>query len=222
VSAVTERRAVGQRAGIDLARIIEAARSLDTDSLTVQAVATKLGVDRKAIRHHVSDRETLLKFVAIGEFSDRLSALDIPADSSWQEGCRIFGMAVVDSTIAADTLAPYLTLDSLLLAKAAVAIERILTKLEDAGFDDEAAVRTLSLLTNICMAHGRDVILLKQLGERPRQIQLRLAFGGVDPQEFEHLARMVASPPDTYNRKQLDLSIEVFLRGIEAVFPRHR
>ena len=51
-------------------------RSLDADSLTVQAVVTKLGVDRRAIRRHVSDWEALLEFVAKGELSDRLSVHD--------------------------------------------------------------------------------------------------------------------------------------------------
>jgi TetR/AcrR family tetracycline transcriptional repressor len=216
------RRPVGQRAGIDLARVIEAARSLDAESLTVQAVATKLGVDRKAIRHHVSDRETLQKLVALSEFSEFSSAAAIPADSSWQEACQIFGTAVADSVIAVAARAAHLQLDSSLLSQIVGPTDAILKKFTAAGLDHEAAVRALGILINICMAWARDALVASRLGERPRRIYAREALNGLDPAEFENFARLVEFPVDTYDRQQLELGIQVFVGGIEAVFLSHQ
>lgn len=64
------RRSRGVRAGLDRRQIIDAARTLDPGAVTMQAVADVLGVDRKAVNHHVSDRETLLGLVAVDAFSE--------------------------------------------------------------------------------------------------------------------------------------------------------
>jgi hypothetical protein len=39
--------------------------------------------------------------------------------------------------------------------------------------------------------------------------------------QFEDFARVVALSIDTYDRSQLELGIEIFLRGVQAVFLRH-
>ncbi|GIM93444.1 hypothetical protein [Paractinoplanes toevensis] len=41
-----------------------AARDMDPATLTMQAVAERLGVDRKALNYHVTDRDGLLELVA--------------------------------------------------------------------------------------------------------------------------------------------------------------
>jgi len=55
------RRRQGVKAGLDLSKILSAASSIPVEDLTMQAVADRLGVDRKAVNHHVSDRETLIR-----------------------------------------------------------------------------------------------------------------------------------------------------------------
>ncbi|WP_051970505.1 TetR family transcriptional regulator [Kitasatospora azatica] len=212
------RRTRGRRAGLDLARIIAAARSLDADELTMQAVADKLGVDRKAVNHHVSDRESLLRLVALDAFSETSSDLDIPPDASWQEAYRLYARAYTDYVIAADALSVHLQPDSSVFARFAEPTEAVVKKLTEAGFDDEAAVRSLALLTNICWAYARDALLVARIGVGLRLRLTREGLEGRDPQAFENFTRIVARGVDTYDRKQLDLSIEVFLRGIEAVF----
>ncbi|MGW1783713.1 hypothetical protein ACWCQQ_31995 [Streptomyces sp. NPDC002143] len=215
------RRPVGRRAGLDLNRIVDAARSLDAGTLTVQAVADKLGVDRKAVRHHVADRETLLRLVALDEFSENSPVVDIPTDCSWQEACRIYAMAFADNVIAVDALAEHLRLASSLLTRFGAPTEAVLKKLTAAGFDDEAALRSLALLTNICMAYAQDVVFVSRSGERPRRLMARETLNGRE-QDFENFARIVALRIDTYERKQLEVSVEIFLRGIEAVLLNQR
>ncbi|WP_217560790.1 TetR/AcrR family transcriptional regulator C-terminal domain-containing protein [Streptomyces sp. GbtcB6] len=216
------RRGRGRRAGIDLERIIEAARSLDTDTLTMQAVADKLGVDRKAVNHHVSDRESLLRLVALDTFSKGSPGVDIPADASWQEACRIYATAFTDRLIAADALAEHLMPDDSLYTQFIEPAEAIAKRMTEAGFDDEGTVRSLALLTNLCWAYARDALYVSRSGERLRPRLTRETVEGRDRRAFENLARIVDRGVDTYDRSQLDLSIEIFLRGAEAVLLRGR
>jgi AcrR family transcriptional regulator len=216
------RRARGSRAGLNLARIIEAARSIDADALTMQAVADKLGVDRKAVNHHVSDRESLLRLVALDAFSQGSSAVDIPVDASWQEACRIYAVAFADSVIATDALAEHLMPDGSLYTQFAEPAEAIAKKLTEAGLDDETTVRSLALLTNICWAYARDALFVSRGGERIRPRLTREAIEGRGQQVLENLARIVEREVDTYDRRQLDVSIEVFLHGTEALLMHAR
>ncbi|MDX2683743.1 hypothetical protein [Streptomyces soliscabiei] len=213
------RRPVGRRAGLDLRRIIDAARSLDADMVTVQAVADKLGVDRKAVRHHATDRETLLKLMALDAFSEKSSDVDIPADCSWQEACRVYALAFADNVIATNALAEHLRLDHTLIARLGAPTEAVAKKLTEAGFDDESALRALALLSNVCMAYAQDVVFVSRSGERPRRLMARETLSGHE-REFENFARMVDLSIDTYDRKQLDTSVEVLIHGIEAVLLR--
>ncbi|MFF7647186.1 TetR/AcrR family transcriptional regulator [Streptomyces canus] len=215
------RRTRGRRAGIDLARIIEAARSLDAEAVTMQAVANKLGVDRKAVHHYVSDRESLLKLMALDAFAERSATVEIPEEASWQEACRTYAAAFTDSLIAAGVLADHLMPDESLYARFVEQVEAIAKKLGQAGFDDEAAVRCLALLTNLCWAYARDVIHVAHSGERLRPRLTRQLVEGRDPEAFENLARIVERGIDTYDRAQLELSIEVFIRGSETVLLPH-
>jgi AcrR family transcriptional regulator len=223
------RRSRGKRAGLDLARIVEAARSLDPGTLTMQAVADELGVDRKAVNHHVTDRDSLLELVALDSFTAGFAAL--PITGQWQEACRAYARGFTDSVIAIGVLAGHLRLGPAQGAKGAkgakgaqgalatrflAPTEAVLAKLIEAGLDDETAVRSLALLTNICLGYARDAIAFRN-GERPRPSQLRSALHETDAGAFTNLARIAASPIDTYDERQLDLSIEVFLRGTEGL-----
>ncbi|MEU1520365.1 TetR/AcrR family transcriptional regulator C-terminal domain-containing protein [Streptomyces sp. NPDC005811] len=211
------RRTRGRRAGISLPRIIEAARSLDAGAVTMQAVADKLGVDRKAVNHHVSDRDSLLRLLALDSLSRSSRTVEIPGEASWQEACRIYAEAFTESLIAADALAEHLMPDDSLYAPFIEPAEALAAKLTEAGFDDEAAVRSLALLVNLCWAHARDTIHVARSGERLRPRLTRELVAGRDPGAFENLARIVEHGIDTYDRKQLDFAVEVFVRGLEAV-----
>jgi TetR/AcrR family transcriptional regulator, tetracycline repressor protein len=212
-----ERRGVGKRAGLDLARVVAAARSLDPGEVTMQAVADKLGVDRKALNHHVSDRENLLALVALDAFSTSFSTVQIGDDTPWQDACRAYAMGITDGVIAAGALAGHLSLGNLVLTRVLETLETVLQKLTAAGFDDETALRCVSLLSNICMGYARDTVLASSTGERPRPRLLRDALTERDPDSFETLTRIAAAGSDTYDKKQLELSIDVFLRGTEAL-----
>lgn len=211
------RRAVGVRAGISLARILEAARSLDPDALTMQAVADTLGVDRKAVNHHVTDREKLLTLLAMDAFATSFSAVKIDADQTWQSACRAYARGFIDSTLAAGALADRIRLDDAHVTQVLKPTESVLKMMTRAGFGDEQAMRALSLLANICLAHTRDRISALRSGVKPRQFILQGALELRDPAEYEVLTRIAALPVSTYDDVQLAYSIDVFISGAGAL-----
>ncbi len=214
----TPQRSRGNKAGLNLARIVEAARSLDCDALTMQAVADLLGVDRKALNHHVGNREALLELVALDAFSSSFSAVQIAAHSRWQDACRTYAMGFVDSMIAVGALADHLQLgDPVVTTRFLQPTEAILKKMLEAGFDAETAQRSLALLSNICTAYARDTHITWRSGQRPRPFLLREALKERDVQGFENLARLAAAPVDSYDRQQLAFSIDVFVTGLDAL-----
>ncbi|MEU9063630.1 hypothetical protein AB0D13_33410 [Streptomyces sp. NPDC048430] len=185
----------------------------------MQAVADKLGVDRKAVRHHITDRETLLRHMAVDALFENSADIDIPDDCSWQEACRLYARAIADGVIAIAMLAGHLRLGRELGAKLGNPTEVVAKKLTEAGFDDESALRSLALLTNICMSYAQDAVHVSRSGERPRRLLSRKTLDGRE-QELETFARLVDLSIDTYGRSQLDMSVEVFIHGIEAVLLR--
>ena len=70
----------GVRAGIDLAMILRVARTIDPETLTMQAV------DREAVDHHLSDRGALLHLVAMDAFTANFSTVRMPAGADWRAG----------------------------------------------------------------------------------------------------------------------------------------
>lgn len=46
----------GERAGLDLGQMVEAAKVFDVETLTIKSFATAMNVDRKALNYYVKDR----------------------------------------------------------------------------------------------------------------------------------------------------------------------
>jgi len=183
----------------------------------MQAVADRLGVDRKALNHHVGDRENLLRLVALDLFSANFSAVEIAAQSRWEDACRTYAAGLADSLIATGGLVEHLPLEDPVITRFLEPTEALLATLAGAGFGQAAAQRCLVLLTAISTAFARDVLRAGQEAERPRPRILREALRGRDPAEYENLARISAAPVDTYDRAQLEFGIDVFVHGTQAL-----
>lgn len=208
----------GERAGIDRALIVETARAFDPEVLTMKALADELGVDRKTLNHHVNDRETLMGLMALDAFSDTFSAVRVAAQGTWQDACRTFAWGFTDSVVSAGALAEHLRVEDSLATVTLETTEAVVEKMIAAGFDDESAVRCLALLTNICMAFARDIVNVSPSKESSRLALLRQALEGRRAEDFVHLSRIARSRVNTYTKRQLDLSIDVFLSGAEVTF----
>jgi TetR/AcrR family transcriptional regulator, tetracycline repressor protein len=212
-AAAPARRGRGNSAGLELRQIVNAARTLPPERLTMQAVADLLGVDRKAIHNHVPDREALATLVALDALAANSADVRIPETADWQSASRIYAHALVDGVIAVGGLARHLSQGSLLTAQTLDSSEAVLSRLIGAGFDYATAQRFMAALTNICLAFARDVLAVSQDGDSTRAHFLQAALAGQDDDKFPHLSRIAQRPQNTYDRRQLEFSLGIFLAG---------
>lgn len=210
-------RGRGVKAGIDLARIVSVASSIAPDALTMQAVADRLGVDRKAVNHHVPDRETLLGLVAVEAFTRSFATVHIPDDCDWREASRIYGRGIASAVAALGPLARQARVgvsgDALLLA----ATEALLAKLIDGGLDPETGLRAVSMLSDIGDAHGKGGAAMAGGSAGQRDQWLREVLDALPNTNPRYLGEAARSRIDTYDDRQLEVSIEIFIRGVEGL-----
>ena len=207
-------RSRGMRAGLDLETIVRTARLVAPGDLTMQSVAKALGVDRKALNYHVEDREGLLALVAKDAFSTNFATVRIPEDCSWQEACRIFAEGFAASLIETGLLVEHFRLGHSLAVGFLKAGETMLSKMISAGFDGETAARLIHMLGNICIGYAKDCVIASR-GNRDlaRNVRTAISYSGED--EFENTAALLAAGVPVDSKKQLELSLAVFLEGAQ-------
>lgn len=210
-------RGRGQRAGLDLRQIIDAAKTLDADAPTMQAVADVLGVDRKALNHYVQNRQRLLEILAMDSFLGGIASHEVATAESWQDACRAFAAGITDGVLAAGRLGEHLWFGESHSVLALEATEALFAHLAKAGFADEVAVRLVTMLSTLCLSHARDVAQAADRDLRPRAAALQADLSSVRGAEFTHLARISALGVDTYDRAQLQFSVNLFLAGAATV-----
>ncbi|MFE5837555.1 TetR/AcrR family transcriptional regulator [Arthrobacter sp. NPDC056493] len=211
------RRRPGNSAGITRDRIVAAARAIGPTSLTMQAVATELGVDRKAITYHVADREQLLSLLAVDAFKTRFQRTKIAPTATWDEALVAFATSVANSLIASGSVAVYFRLagetDFGMVEPAEVVLKRMI----DAGFREEDAGRALSMMTNLAMGFARDVILNSDPDGHPQQPELHRVLDASGSGELSVLRHLDSSGFSTYDDRQLEFLVRTTISGLRAL-----
>jgi len=216
------RRARGSRAGLTRDRIVEAARGLDLEKVTVKAVADRLGVDRAAVHHHVRDLESLRELVALDAFRTRLASAVIPPEAHWRDACRALALSIHDAVALTGVLGAYVQLRPTDLALLEP-VEHTLRVMMAAGFDDETSARSLATLTTLAAALGRDREVARRTTGHPQVPELRRALEGSPGGGFQILRRLAQADLVDVNDEQLNISIDLLLDGMEvrlAVLPK--
>jgi AcrR family transcriptional regulator len=209
------RRGRGNRAGLTPARIAEAARALPPQSITIKAVADRLGVDRSAVHHHVSDLDGLRELAARDAFSVHLAPVTIPPAACWREACRLLARSMYDAVLAAKGLGAYVRLDRTDIALLEP-VEETLHIMIDAGFDDETAARSLAALATLAAGTARERILAQRPAGHPQVPELRRALAATEKPDLRILERLARTDVVTFDEKQLDTSIALILDGLET------
>jgi len=211
------RRTRGQSAGLDPARIVAAARSLEPSAITMQAVADLLGVDRSAINNHFANKDALLMDVALDVFAEAFATVQIGTRRSWQDVCRKYARGFADSVIATGPLAQHLVSGAPFQGTVLHAAEAMLGAMVDGDIDSDTAIRMLALLNNVCLQYAHDHIAASAAAQGPLLTALRQALAERDADAFPHLARIAVDLPDVSARTQLDMSVEIIIGGTEAL-----
>jgi len=210
----TPRRGRGSRAGLDLDIIVAAARGISPEHLTMQAVADVLGVDRKALNHHVTDRDSLLELLAIDAFRTRLESESVDLGETWQDACRGFARSTRDTIFATGEWLPYFRFtsqrDLVVAAPAEVVAERMLA----AGFDTETTSRAMHLLVTMCHGFARDAVTTAREGGHPQIENLRQTFA-TSEEGYPSLRRLVEARVDNFGAAQFDFDVHSFLTAME-------
>lgn len=224
ITAENPARKRGRPALISRSRILEVARTFDSETLTMQAVAAELGVARQALSYHVTDREGLLRLVAEDRFhvtftetfARHMQTYEGSTDG-WKRAMYAWASAHRDGIAAAGVLANFYIISSdgaAVLEPAEIVLQTMIS----AGFDRTIAQRGLTLLTNLAMGVGRDVVLQKQYGEHPQAEELRrLVAHDSAVQDYTEMLSIIESgintPDDIQN--QFDFAVDVYIHGME-------
>ncbi|MGJ3402401.1 hypothetical protein [Glutamicibacter sp. Je.9.36] len=206
-------RGRGERAGLNIQQIIAKARTMDMNALTMQNVANELHVDRKALNYHVKDRQTLLELVARDTFADGFGSEGIENAATWQEACRAFAHSLTDGVLEMGRLVEHLWFGDASSVFALKPIEALFAQFNRAGCADVDSIRLATMLSTLCLGHARDIVQSGQVATRPRRDALKSDLETVDKSDFTHLVRIAAVGLSTYDRQQLDYSVEIFIQG---------
>lgn len=188
---------------------------MEPRSITVKAVADKLGVDRAAIHHHVSDLDGLRQLVALDAFSVRLAPVVVREGMQWREACRLLALSMHQAVLEAQGLGQYVRLggsDIALLEP----VEQSLSIMLEAGFDDETAARSLAALATLASASARERLLAQRPSGHPQVPEVRRALQGDARSELPVLNRLAEADLVSFDDRQLEAGIDLILDGMDA------
>lgn len=214
--ASASRRGRGERAGLDRAAILDVARGMDPAELTMQSVADRLGVDRKALHHYVNGRDGLLELLAEDVFLTRIERISIPADADWRDACRAFAEGMRRALVASGALAQHFRTSSQVTLAAVRPAEDVLERMLAAGFDDETAGRALLLLTTITVGFAREEFAATGTGGHPQVTQFRGMLADAPASDLGVLRRLDGSGFDAYGDAQFAFDVDAVLTAMGA------
>lgn len=219
MTALPTSRGRGRPPRISRAKVIAAARMLDPGALTMQAVADKLGVDRKTIHYHVSDRDELLQLVAEDAFRERLAHFELEDDADWRHALRSFTTIVRDATLAALPHGQHVTMESSDLGDwtALAPAEAALRALFAAGFDEATSSHLLRMAGVIGSGFARDVDAELRSGTSAQRDAVESALNARPPEDMTALRHLIESAPDVDTESAFEFAITLMITGAERL-----
>lgn len=173
------RRSKGRPARIDRRKIIEAARTLAPEEVTMQSVADILGVDPTALNYHVGGKTGFMQLVALDRARMSVDVLAESTGGDWESLLRGFASGMRASVASIGPLARYLEFDPRVALGYMAPIEKALQTLVDAGLAPADAVRSISIIAHLAAHTGkRDTMRDSSGGHDPHGRGLRTLLDG--------------------------------------------
>ncbi|WP_003891982.1 TetR/AcrR family transcriptional regulator [Mycolicibacterium smegmatis] len=213
------RRRRGRPRRIDRDQIVAAARQIAPESLTMQAVADALGVDRTALHYYVGDRDGLLELVVADLFDAELGAIDLPADAAWQDVLRAYANAIHQGVLKYGATRMNFRISGVGGAASLGLTERVLTTLTAVGFGIDDAGRILTLVSGLAMSAAHDVLGAADSRLHHQMPEVARALQDFDADHFPLLGAVVARRTEA-SATDLDFNLGIVVAGLEHMLER--
>ncbi|MCQ6271449.1 TetR/AcrR family transcriptional regulator C-terminal domain-containing protein [Pseudarthrobacter sp. R1] len=216
VESVKPRR--GRPRRIDRERIIEAAKVLDPETLTMQALAEEMGVDRKTLHYHVDNRESLLKMVAADAFREAVGSHHFIPEKDWRKAIRSFAHITRDAVMAAGAWASFVGYETEEDLEALRPAEAAAEALVAAGLSEADAGRVIAMLAGLAFTSATDRSIPKPTGRHPQEPVLEHLLEKAPTEEFTLLRKLVGGrSSELGTEEQFAFNLEIVSLGIERM-----
>jgi AcrR family transcriptional regulator len=207
-------RGRGRPPRVSRTSIVEAAREISPELLSMQAVADRLGVDRSTINYHFDDRDELFSIVAAATFGSEMAAYVPPASDDWRDWVTGYARAVHAALLKHPETAAYVRLSFGTDAAAFAPVEGLLAKLGEAGFDALGVAQAITYISGVVHITARNEISVST-GAHP-QGQEVVAFLQSQPSDaLAGMRRLVAIDPLTH-QDHFEYALRMIVAGLEA------
>jgi TetR/AcrR family tetracycline transcriptional repressor len=211
-------RTRGRPPRISRESILEAARTIAPEVLTMQKVADVLGVDPKALNYHVGDRDGLRQLVALDVFESELHRVEIPGGGDWRDVVRAYIHGLREAIIKLGGWAVSIHLPGSEGLGTLEPVERVLRALVDAGLTVDQAAHALTFITEMAYAAGRDAVRRAENHLHPEHPAVAIALQAAPADDFPVLRQVVAAREEAgAGERQLEFSIELVIAGLERI-----
>jgi AcrR family transcriptional regulator len=201
------KRKIGRPANISRDSIVRAALDLDSEgrSLSMQAVADRLGVRRSALYHYVTDRDELIAVVAIARLDEVIDEEWMPGqDADWRTWLTAYAQMAREALLSNTRLPDYLLISGPAGLRQLAQIERVCAVMVRDGFTATDAGRCLTLLGELVQINARAVFVRRELGEEPHRTSVSETLKA-HPDEFPTMRAAGAHPWDPDDQFAFDL-----------------
>lgn len=185
-------------------------------TLTMQAVADALGVDRTTLHYYVGDRDGLLELVVTDLFDTELRGIELPENTTWQEILRAYGSAIRQGVLKLGVTATSFRLSGTGGAASLALAEQVLRALTTAGFGTAEAGRVLTLVSGLALSAAHDVLGSTESRLHHQTPEVARALKGRPPADFPLLSEVVGGrDADTTAAQDFDFNLDIVIAGLE-------
>jgi TetR/AcrR family transcriptional regulator, tetracycline repressor protein len=197
--------------------IIEAARGIAPELLSMQSVADRLGVDRSTINYHFTDRDELFSQVASSAFGTEMAGYVAPESEDWRDWVTSYGEAVHRALLQHPEFAGHVRLAFGSNAEAFGPVEGLIRILSNAGFDERAVVQSIAYLSEVVHAAVRNEIEVAN-GGHPQGVELARFLGGQPREAMPGIRRIMELDPLAHE-EHFAFAMRMVVAGMESLLP---
>jgi TetR/AcrR family transcriptional regulator, tetracycline repressor protein len=202
---------------IDRTRIVAAARDIPPEQLTMQAVADALGVNRQSLSYHVTDRDELLRLVAVETVVERQAAPT--GGSGWRDAAHDYAVSLRDAVAEVGVLSRYVRPQGEELVRFLAPAEQLIATLFDAGADEQLAVAAVNALNDLALASGRASAAADSAVRRAEADDVERALLESTELPLPALRRAAAAHAMLDPEQQFAFDLDVCIRGLATLLP---